>query len=150
MIFNLFFKQSIGEITNPDIKHAIEHVRHASSKKDALERAFKLITKRHRGYRFRTYIFFWKILEANPNKLWQRTGFMHCTQQNFLLSVLLIKSGWFSEKDLQLGHSLVWYISPHQYLKVKINDTVIAADPWNYRFGVSLGHFASGFGYSSL
>ncbi|MBI2613973.1 MAG: hypothetical protein HYW62_04350 [Candidatus Levybacteria bacterium] len=75
---------------------------------------------------------------------------MHCTQQNFLLSVLLVESGWFSEKDLQLGHSLVWYISPHQYLKVKIDGSIIAADPWNYRFGASLGQFASGFGYSSL
>lgn len=68
--YELFFEKPIGEIINPDLKHAIEDVRHASSKKDALEKAFNLVVKRYKGYRFSTYIFFWKIFETNPNKLW--------------------------------------------------------------------------------
>jgi len=144
------YKEPISEITNPDLVQAIDYVKQAPSKKDALEKAFNLIVKRFKGYRFRTYLLFWKAFETNPNKLWQRKGFMHCTHQNFLLRVLLTKSGWFSEKEIQLGYSLVWYISPHQYLKIKMNNKTIAADPWNSNFGVPLGYFASGFGYTSF
>lgn len=150
MIPYLFSKEPVGEITNPDLLQAIDYVKQASSKKDSLERAFKLIVKRYKGYRFRTYIYFWKAFETDPNKLWQRTGFMHCTHQNFLLRILLTKSGWFSEQEIQFGYSLVWYISPHQFLKIKINDKIVAADPWNHHFGVPLGYFASGFGYTSF
>lgn len=150
MIPHLFSKKPIGEITNLDLQRAIEHVKHASSKKDALDRAFELIVTRYQGYRFRTYIYFWKAFEADPNKLWKRVGFMHCTHQNFLLRLLLIKSGWFLEEDILLGYSLVWDISLHQYLKIKVDNKVIAADPWNHRFGVPLGFFASGFGYKPL
>lgn len=146
----LFSKQPIGEITNPDLLQAIGYVKKASSKKEALDRAFEIITKRYQGYHFQTYIYFWKAFENDPNKLWKRTGFMHCTHQNFLLRLLLVKSGWFSESDIKLGNSLVWYISPHQYLKIKIDNKIIAADPWNHRFGVPLGFFATGFGFKPI
>lgn len=75
MIPYLFSKEPIGEIINPDLKQAIDYVKMVSSKKNALERAFKIIVKRYRGYRFRTYIFFWKVFETDPNKLWERAGF---------------------------------------------------------------------------
>lgn len=149
MIPHLFSKEPISKITDKELLLAINQVKHARSKEEALKRAFKIIVDKFKGYRFSTYILFWKALETNPNKLWQRNGFMHCTQQNFLLRVLLVKSGWFLEKEIQLGYSLVWYISPHQYLKIKINKDIITVDPWNHRFGVPLGYYASGFGYKS-
>jgi len=151
MIPNFFYKTTlIGEIENTDLQNAIKHVHEPSTKKEALEKAFELITNRYKGYRFFTYLFFWKIFEINPNILWQQTGFMHCTQQNFLLRILLVKSGWFTEEDIKFGYSLVWYISPHQYLKVNLNNHIVAVDPWNHRFGVPLGKYAAGFGYKSF
>ena len=90
MIPHLFSKEPISKITDKNLQQAIIYVKHAHSKEEALKRAFKIIVNKYKGYRFRTYIFFWEALEKNPNKLWQRTGFMHCTHQNFLLRVLLI------------------------------------------------------------
>lgn len=150
VIPHLFSKEVIGEITDPDLLWAVEKVRAAGSKELALKRASEVVTERCRGYRLRTYLYFWKAFETDPNRLWQRTGFMHCTHQNFLLRTLLVKSGWFLEDEIKLGYSLVWYISPHQYLKIKLDDRVVAADPWNHRFGVPLGYYASGFGYKRL
>jgi hypothetical protein len=149
MIPHLFSKEPIREITNKDLLQSINLVKHSRSKEEALKRAFKIITSKFKGYRFRTYILFWKAWEKDPNKLWSRSGFMHCTHQNFLLRVLLVKSSWFSEQDIQLGYSLVWYISPHQYLKIKLGKDIICADPWNHRFGVPLGYYAVGFGYKN-
>lgn len=150
MTFHLLHTDPIGEITNPDLKRAITSVKAARSKEGALERAFSLIVKRYKGYRFRTYMYFWKAFEHDPNKLWERRGFMHCTHQNFLLRTLLVKSGWFSEDEIGVGYTRVWHVSPHQYLKIRINGKTIAADPWNSRFGVPLGYYATGFGYKSL
>ena len=143
------FKQSILSIVNSKLLQAIDSVRRVSSKERALRRAFRLITDRYTGYRFHT-LPFWKAYEGGPNILWKQTGFMHCTQQNFLLRVLLVKSGWFSEKDISLGYSLIWYFSPHQYLIIKMNDGYLAVDPWNYRFGANVGKFAFGFGMRNL
>lgn len=151
IIPNFLTKEPLPEITNTNLIAAIDTVRKSSSKKEALEKAYQQITNRYRGYRFLTYTLFWRIFEADPNKLWNRKKFLHCTQQNFLLRTLLIKSGWFTEDDLNLGYSLVCYFSPHQFLKVKINDiTYIAVDTWAYHFGAPMGYYAGGFGYKSL
>lgn len=149
-MLHLLHTDPIGEITNPDLKAVIVSVRRASSKEEALRRAFTLVVGRYRGYRFRTYVYFWKAFETDPNKLWGRNGFMHCTHQNFLLRTLLVKSGWFSEDEITVGYSRVWHASPHQYLKIRINGKILAADPWNSRFNVPLGYYATGFGYKSL
>lgn len=66
MIPHFFSKEPIGDITNPDLQKAIDEVKKASSKDAALRRAFQLVTQRFCGYRFRTYLFFWKAFEKNP------------------------------------------------------------------------------------
>lgn len=151
IIPNFFTKEPITEITNSALIQAIDTVKKSSSKKEALENAYQQITTRYRGYRFLTYTLFWRIFESDPNKLWNRKKFLHCTQQNFLLRTLLVKSGWFTEDDIELGFSLVWYFSPHQYLKIKNNSTnYTAVDPWTHHFGVPMGYYAGGFGYKSI
>ncbi len=150
MVPHFFRKEAIPEITNEDLKKSIDFVSQAKSKEEALQRAYKIITDRFEGHRFHTYIRLHKAFELDPNVLWKRTGFMHCTHQNYLLRVLLVKSGWFDESALSIGHSLVWYISPHQYLRVNLNGKALAVDPWNSRFGAKLGTYATGFGFKEL
>lgn len=150
MIPHLFGKELIPTITHPELLSAIETVRHARDVQHAVEVALSIITKKYRGYRFHTYILFWKSFEKDPNKLWKREGFLHCTQMNYLLRVLLIQSGWVEESDISLGYSLVWFVSIHQYLIVSIDGKRLALDPWNYHFGCMLGSYASGFGYKKL
>ncbi len=148
-IFAHLWKEPIGSITNKDLLRAISEVKHAPSQREALECAFQIIVERYQGYRFHTLLF-WKAVERDPNVLWTRTGFMHCTQQNFLLRVLLIESGWFADKAIDIHWTLYWYVSPHQYLTIRLLDRMIAADPWNYRFGTTLGRHAFGFSHRLL
>lgn len=35
---------------------------------------------------------------------------------------LLIESEHFTKEDIQIKWSLIWYISPHQYIKVKVDN----------------------------
>lgn len=150
MIPHFFSKLPIPVITNKSLQAAIKQVREANSQSEALETAFRIITTRYRGYRFHTFLFFWKAFQSNPNHLWQRTGFLHCTHLNYLLRILLVNSGWFSESDIQLKFTNVYFCSIHQYLRVRMGKSSLALDAWGHVFGVPLGQFWFGTGPRSL
>ncbi len=145
-----FVKHELEHVTNPGLMLAIQRVKHSPSLEKAMERALYILSDKYQSKRFETYVFFKKLYETDPNKLWERSGFMHCTQQNYLWQTLLVKSGWLKDDQIELGFSLVWYISPHQFLKVNLPTGQIAIDPWNYYHGVPMGQYASGFGSKSL
>lgn len=146
LVPHFFYKEPLGEITNPELLGAIETIRQLPSAEEALQKCLDLLSTRYRSMRFLTYLLFWRWFETDPNKLWNRLGPLHCTHQNFLLRVLMVKSGQVKDEDIELGYALVWHISPHQFLKFKVGGKTIAVDPWNYFFGAKLGTYASGFG----
>ncbi len=151
MIPPLFFtKEPIPTITDEELQAAIAKVKQSSSQREALNSSIAIINKKFRSMKLRTYLLFWRAWETNPNRLWKRRGYLHCTQQNHLLRVLLVKSGWFTEADVALGLCLVWYISPHQFLKVRVEGKWMAVDPWNMAYGAPLGYYAVGFGFRQL
>lgn len=150
MIPHLFKKLPIPTITSSGMQEAIALVASSQSQEEALERAFGVITTRYEGYRFHTYIFFWKAFQRNPNNIWDRTGFLHCTHLNYLLRILLVKSGWFTDHDIGIKLTNVYYYSIHQCLTLKIGDSTIALDPWGHVFGVPLGQYWFGMGPRSL
>lgn len=124
----------------------VEELKQATGKEECLRRAYEIMIKRYRGFRFRTYIQIHKAFHSDLERLWNKKGFMHCHVMNFLLRVLLIKSGWFSEDDIELKYSLVWYISPHQYLRVRVGENkFINVDVWNAFYGKKFGDYARGF-----
>lgn len=150
MKFYFLSKPPITTLTNSDMLQAINKVKQAKNQQQALDIAYELVGQRFQSYRFRTY---WQLIHIflnDPNELWQRTSFLHCHHQNFLLRILLIRSNWFTEDEIALGFGLVFYVSPHQYLKVKVDNRWIAVDPWNYTYGAKLGEYANGFGFASL
>lgn len=148
---HFFVKEPIPSITNPDLLATIAKLRRASSLEKAVQTSLDILASKYQSKRFETYLFFYKWYEKDPNKLWHRSGFMHCTQQNYLLRILLIESGWLTDDAIELGFSLVWYVSPHQFLKLRLSKNKhLAADPWNYRLGAGFGYYASGFGWKKL
>ncbi len=147
---HFFTKEPVPTITHLDLLKTIDTVKNCKTVEDAMQLALDILSKKYESKRFATYIFFFQLFEKDPNKLWQRTGFLHCTQQNFLFRILLIKSGWLKDDQIELRFSFVWYISPHQFLKVKLKEKTIAIDPWNYDLGAKFGQYASGFGFRSL
>jgi hypothetical protein len=147
---HFFEKEKIPSIAHPDLLKAIDQIKSCASIEEAMKTALQLLSSKYKSKRFETYIFFYKWFEKDPNKLWQRSGFLHCTQQNYLFRVLMVKSGWLKDFQIDIGYSLVAYVSPHQYLKVYLKECPIAVDPWNFGMGVPLGKYAAGFGSKSL
>ena len=64
---------------------------------------------------------------------------------NYLFMIFLVKSG-FDYKDINPKWTLVYYLSPHQYLNIKINKKKpINVDSWGKSYGIKFGDYARGF-----
>jgi len=146
MIPNFFSKKPIPDKLPLEMEKIVEELKRFESKEECLKQAYGIMAGRYRGYRMRTYIRIHEAFCTDLEKLWRKTGFLHCHVMNYLLRVLLVKSGWFQDDEIELKYSLVWYISPHQYLRVKVGDNkFINVDVWNAFYGKKFGDFARGF-----
>lgn len=124
----------------------IQKLKTLSDKESALREAYAYLTSTHRGYRVRTYTKIHNLFDFDLHKLAAGGIFLHCTKLNYLLRYLLLQSGHFSEGDIKLKHALVGYISPHQYVEVKVGeDKFINVDIWGQAYGIKFGDYAHGF-----
>lgn len=146
MIPNLFTKANIPNSIPKEMQIIIDKLKKSKNKEDCLKKAFDTLTKKYRGCRFYTYTKFFNLFIINLDELWKKRGCLHCTTLNYLLRVLLVKSRLFIDNDIKLKLTLVYYISIHQYLKVKINkNKSINVDLWGQAYGTKLGDYAHGF-----
>lgn len=76
--------------------------------------------------------------------LYQRRGFMHCTQLNFLLRLFLVKSGFFKEENIRLKHVFVNFFI-HQYAQVYLNNKWVDVDIFDYSNGLKIGEHLKAF-----
>lgn len=146
MIPNFFRKNQIPDKLPVEMEKIVAELKQTGSQEECLRRAYEIMVRRYRGFRFRTYLRIHEAFETDLEKMWKKTGFLHCHVINFLLRVLLVKSGWFQDADIKFKYSLVWYVSPHQYLQIKVGENkFINVDVWNYHYGKKFGDYARGF-----
>lgn len=117
----------------------------------ALKYAYDTLSRKYRGFRFLTFLRLDRFFITDLSTLWRITGFLHCHHLNYLLRTLLITSGKFSSEDIRSPWTHIWYCSPHQYIRVKLEDgTTISVDLWGKAYGISFGSHAHGFQAGSL
>tara|TARA_Y100000310_G_scaffold16508_1_gene16443 strand:+ start:247 stop:690 length:444 start_codon:yes stop_codon:yes gene_type:complete len=82
-----------------------------------------------------------EIYETNVTEIWEGTSDRPSTIQNYMLKLMLIKSGRFTEDDIKVVNTRCGNIlrTPHQYLQVKVDDRWINVDVWDmekpHKFG---------------
>lgn len=146
MILNLFFKQKIPNKIPKEIEKSITLLKKAKNKKDCLKKTYSLLANKYKGKRIKTYLKLFDLFSFDLNKIWRKTGFLHCVHLNYLLKILLVKSEFFKTEDIKIKWTLVWYISPHQYLNIKIDKhQSINVDLWGKVYGIKFGDYAHGF-----
>ncbi len=146
MIQYIFSKRKIPNKLPKGMKDLINELKKSKTKKAYVKKAYSSLLKKYRGYRFYTYIRFFDLFVSDISKIWAKEGFMHCIVLNYFMRILLIKSRLFNEDDIKLKWTLVWYISPHQYLNIKVSKTeFINLDLWGNAYGINFGHYAHGF-----
>ena len=137
-------KQNIPKKLPVDMEFIIEDLRKSKNKRECLTKAYLILTSKYPGSRVKTYVLFHKAFNNDVNKLW-RESFLHCTSTNYLLRILLIKSGLFKDEDIIPKWTLVYYLSPHQYLNIKLDKKHVNVDLWGKSYGIKFGDYARGF-----
>jgi hypothetical protein len=146
MIPNLFSKQPIPEKIPKELSDKIKEFSKVKNKDKFVEKCFLYIVGKWYGQRFGVFTRFPRLFEKDIFKIFKTQGYLHCTTINFLLRIMLIKSGLFKEEDIVLKITNTWYIYVHQYLEVKLSKTkTITLDPWNYHYGIPYGNYGKGF-----
>jgi hypothetical protein len=146
-----FYKSSLPKEIPDEIQKVVEELRKTRNREECLKKAYAVLTDKYQGRRFRTLLLPHYLLITELRKLWNKSGFIYCNQMNYLLRLLLIKSGWFKDKDVELKWTLIWYISLHQYCRVRLsNKKYVNVDIWGKAQGFPLGDYAHGFHSASI
>lgn len=141
---NQNMKYSVEKLPSEMLK-IVEGLKQMKSRKECLELAYDILTKRYKGKRFRTYIALHQLFINNPKKLWNKK-YLICVKTNYLMRIFLVASGFFKDEDIKSEWSLIWYVSPHQYLRVKLdNSEFINVDVWGENNRIKFGDYARGF-----
>lgn len=129
-----------------DMQRVIGELKQAKNKEACLRQAYDTLTTKYCGGRGLTYTKIHHLAISDIEKLWNKEGFMHCTNINYLLKFLLVASGLFTEDDIIVRWTHIWYVSPHQYLKVRVKDNeYVNIDIWAKFCNIEFGDFARGF-----
>ncbi|MDD2646772.1 MAG: hypothetical protein PHV78_03020 [Patescibacteria group bacterium] len=133
-----------------EIQKIVENLESVNDKEEYLKRVYAILIDKYHGSRLKFITRLWELFDSNIDGLWRKNGFIYCTQTNRLLKVILVASKFFNKEDIRFRWTLTWYIVPHQYAVVKINDNkYINVDIWANIFGIEFGDFAHGFHQSS-
>jgi hypothetical protein len=129
-----------------DLQKVINRLKKSKNKEACVRKAYDELTKKHRGYRLGIIIYIHHLFVRDLNKLWNGSYGLLCTSLNYLLVVMLIKSGFFKPEEVKYKWSMIWYVAPHQYINVKIDKKrSINIDPWGQANGIKFGEYACGF-----
>jgi len=141
-----FFKKLVPACLPEDIEEVALDLGHSDNKEECLRKTYDLLTKKYRGYRVKTYLRIFELFTNDLEKIWKKNGFLHCTNLNYLMRVLLVKSGCFKDGDVRQRWTTVWFLSPHQYLRVKLGENeFVNIDLWSHAYGIPFGKYAHGF-----
>ena len=114
-----------------------------NNKEKFLKLCYAYIVKNYRGSRTLIILYFPSLFWTNIDKIWNHKSFLHCTQLNHLLRVMLRKSSLFKPEDIKFPIGFVNF-SIHQHLKVRVNGKWIDADPWGGIVkGIKIGEHSS-------
>ena len=145
MPLDLLLKTPIPDALPDEMQKIINELKRSLNKEVCLKKAYEILVAKYRGCRVKTYLKLFDVFRQDIGTLWGKNGFMHCTNINYVMRTLLIKSDFFKEKDIRLKWTLVWYISPHQYIQIRVDDGWKNIDIWGYAYGIKFGDHAHGF-----
>jgi hypothetical protein len=143
--YYLFGKTPLSVGVDKETKQILIELEDVTDREQYLRLAYDRVTRAFDAERGKTFTRIGELFSSGLSDLMNRTGFMHCTNQNFVLANLLVKSGLFTESAIRLKWTAIWYCSPHQYLEIKADGKIFAVDCWARHYGIPFGSYAKGF-----
>ncbi|MDD9953723.1 MAG: hypothetical protein OXR66_05290 [Candidatus Woesearchaeota archaeon] len=140
---HFFVKRAIPETLPKEMQEIVAQIKQLP-KARRVRAAYDVLTKKYKGQKFQTYTRLWQLYETDVATLWKQHNFIHCTAMNYLLRVLLVKSG-IPDEHIELRRTLVWYLSPHQYVRIQLTNEHVNVDVWGENNNIPYGQYATGF-----
>jgi hypothetical protein len=78
----LFYKSALPEQISDDIAETCHELKGYEDKLEVLQKAYEIVTTRFEGGRVKTFSKLYDLVSTSTEDLWNRTGFVHCTNQN--------------------------------------------------------------------
>lgn len=113
----------------------------SSTPEEFLHGAYDYLTDRYHGARLQT-LFKWRY--SFLNVFADPPGYIPCTVHNYLLRIMLVNSGFFTDEEIRIRTTFLNFFI-HQYLLVQLDKQWIAVDPNSLYLGIPLGRHASFF-----
>ncbi len=126
-----------------EIEQAITVLKKTKSKEACLKKAYSILNTKFTGKLFFFITHFPSFFLINLDTIWNRKKVLNCNVMNYLLRLLLIKSGKFKEKDLKNKWTMIKYISPHQYLQVNLGKKKVFIDLWGSSYNTPFGQVST-------
>lgn len=133
-----------------DMMLIISDLKKTKTKERCLQDAYNFVISNFKASRIKTYLLLHRLLITDVYKNWNSRDYLHCTNLNGILAFLLIESGHFKEQEILKKWTLLYYLSPHQYLIVNTGNKNINVDIFGYFYGVPFGDYAHGFNVKLL
>jgi len=143
---NVFSKQQIPKTLPKDVQKIVEKLKKTKTKMACLKIAYNEVGKKFHGEIFRVVTHFFHLYTGSFAKIWSKPGWLHCNTLNYLLRVLLVKSGKFKDSEIKVKWTMVYYISLHQYFRIKMDkNKYLNVDMWGRNHKIPLGAYSHGF-----
>ena len=141
-----FWREQIPEKLPPGLLKTVRALKVKNRSPEKLARAVHaFLAKKYYGSHILTFVRPDLVLSRNIARIWRISGYLPCNQQNWLLYIMLVQSGFFSPEDVRFRiTTVVGFI--HQYVQVKLNKKWVSVDVWASRYGVDFGKRSGLFG----
>ena len=107
------------------------------TKREYIDKVWRFMTTRYHGKRGE-FLKHPSVLWWNLAHSWKKTGFLPCTMMTYMARILLVKSKFFTKKDVRTYTHLHGFVL-HQCLQVRVEDGWIYVDPWAEHLGYGIG-----------
>lgn len=133
-----FWKSKLPDKIPQSMSDKINELKRKSkSSSGFLRLAHEFLGNKYHTERLNTIFKFYYVF-LDIDKVWEKSGFIHCTQSANMMRVFLVKSGLFRDKDIKIKHTFASF-TIHQYLQVKIDDKWIDVDVGEKNAEIPLG-----------
>lgn len=134
----------------PEMREIVQLVAWEKDRTKAARVAYEKLSERFHGSRWFTFLHLDRFLITDIRILWKKR-ILHCNHLNYLLRTVLMASGRFAPDDVVARWTLIWFVSPHQYLRVRLeNGGWLPVDLWSRSYGIPFGSYAHGFRSGTL
>ena len=96
----------------------------ARNKEDYFKLCFDYLGSKYYSDRIDT-IYKFSVVFENTEKIWATTGYVPCTQSNWIMKIFLVKSGFFKNEEVRTHH-IFFNFFLHQYEEVFLDGKWVA------------------------